>query len=658
MAYTTQYIGSRYVPLFAEPAEWDSTRTYEPLTIVMHDGNSYTSRQYVPVGIKITNEKFWALTGNYNAQVEAYRREVATLGERVTTNTNDITTNTNDIATNTNDIAINKNDIATNTNNIATNTNDIAINKNDIADNKNDIVTLLPKADFSAENTVKDYIDSSITNISDETEKSKTYVTPEMYGAKGDGISDDTVALQSALDSGFPVVLKPVTYAITDTLNLNSKNALFGLSRSSTLLMMTDKDCIHVTGKYVTINGITIRNANSNNAYGVKTQKAYYLHMTDFVIDNFSIGLGIVPSDDTSITTHNANSLFEKFEIINYASDGIYIEGSVDQYFNQFMLHAFNNISATGIHLYNKTEAINFTNGCVFRGTHPLNIDAIGYDTSHISRKVPSFNRFTNVYFDTGIGSCIVKNSRMTIFDGCWFSCGWVESASPDYAVRLTRTFGNKFLGCQFLGGIGGAYTDISVSDLSFDSCTFTNCNSSKVTTGDTAGIYLKAGENFIITNCSFNNQLYTADKAASDYGIYISNSAHIIKIAECYFNGNVIAPIYYDLQSLAQLEIISCIGASNYSNVVANMLFNNAESITFINKYIPATIGNVAPSFYLYNASQNTFAIGAINTTTGTVTINTLTGSITYTGTYDTTTKEVTITPSARLWNQTVVVM
>ena len=79
MAYTTQYIGSRYVPLFAEPAEWNSARTYEPLTIVMHDGNSYTSRQYVPVGIDITNEKFWALTGNYNAQVEAYRQEVRNL---------------------------------------------------------------------------------------------------------------------------------------------------------------------------------------------------------------------------------------------------------------------------------------------------------------------------------------------------------------------------------------------------------------------------------------------------------------------------------------------------------------------------------------------------------------------------------------------------
>lgn len=70
-----QYIGARYVPLFADPAEWDNTRTYEPLTIVLHQGNSYTSRQYVPIGIDINNNEYWALTGNYNAQVEAYRAE-------------------------------------------------------------------------------------------------------------------------------------------------------------------------------------------------------------------------------------------------------------------------------------------------------------------------------------------------------------------------------------------------------------------------------------------------------------------------------------------------------------------------------------------------------------------------------------------------------
>ena len=76
MAYTTQYIGSRYVPMFADPAEWNSARTYEPLTIVLNEGNSYTSRQFVPTGVALTNTDYWLETGNYNAQVEAYRQEV------------------------------------------------------------------------------------------------------------------------------------------------------------------------------------------------------------------------------------------------------------------------------------------------------------------------------------------------------------------------------------------------------------------------------------------------------------------------------------------------------------------------------------------------------------------------------------------------------
>ena len=69
-----EYIGARYVPLIM--GDWDNTKTYEPLSVVLYQGNSYTSRQYVPTGIEITNDEYWASTGNYNAQVEAYRQEV------------------------------------------------------------------------------------------------------------------------------------------------------------------------------------------------------------------------------------------------------------------------------------------------------------------------------------------------------------------------------------------------------------------------------------------------------------------------------------------------------------------------------------------------------------------------------------------------------
>lgn len=72
-SYNT-YIGARYVPIF--DGNWDNTKAYEPLVIVQNQGNSYTSKTYVPVGADINDEKYWALTGNYNAQVEQYRQEV------------------------------------------------------------------------------------------------------------------------------------------------------------------------------------------------------------------------------------------------------------------------------------------------------------------------------------------------------------------------------------------------------------------------------------------------------------------------------------------------------------------------------------------------------------------------------------------------------
>lgn len=89
-----EYIGARYVPIFGRKDEtsiqWDNTKPYEPLTVVLYQGNSYTSRQYVPTGIPITDESYWALTGNYNAQVEAYRNEVQTFDNRITANSDAI----------------------------------------------------------------------------------------------------------------------------------------------------------------------------------------------------------------------------------------------------------------------------------------------------------------------------------------------------------------------------------------------------------------------------------------------------------------------------------------------------------------------------------------------------------------------------------------
>lgn len=82
-----EYIGARYVPLFYDDghggAEWNINDTYEALTIVQYQGNSFTSRQYVPAGININNTAYWLETGNWNSQVEQYRREVFGFSDRI-----------------------------------------------------------------------------------------------------------------------------------------------------------------------------------------------------------------------------------------------------------------------------------------------------------------------------------------------------------------------------------------------------------------------------------------------------------------------------------------------------------------------------------------------------------------------------------------------
>ena len=82
-----QYVGARYVPKFASPVEWASGTSYEALTIVTFNNASYTSKVPVPptVGDPANNPQYWALTGNYNAQVEQYRQETETVSNNLTT---------------------------------------------------------------------------------------------------------------------------------------------------------------------------------------------------------------------------------------------------------------------------------------------------------------------------------------------------------------------------------------------------------------------------------------------------------------------------------------------------------------------------------------------------------------------------------------------
>ena len=88
-----QYIGARYVPIvYKNPddgsANWKANVAYEPLTILVDNGDSYTSRKAVPpsVGRPSENGEYWVKTGDFNASLLALQREMQEIDNDINNN--------------------------------------------------------------------------------------------------------------------------------------------------------------------------------------------------------------------------------------------------------------------------------------------------------------------------------------------------------------------------------------------------------------------------------------------------------------------------------------------------------------------------------------------------------------------------------------------
>lgn len=295
---TRQYIGARYVPLFADPAEWDNTRTYEPLTIVMHQGNSFTSRQAVPIGIDIDNSEYWAETGNWNSQVEAYRREVMTFDDRIEDNADAIAAEAT--ARQTADEGL---EDAIEDEAAARAAADDAIDveiadeaaaraaADDLLDNKIDqgleaeedareAADTTLQGNITAEATARIAADAdlqtSITNILGTLTNLK-FTSVKDHGAVGDGVADDTQAFYDAIGTQYApapynvVIIPEGTYRLTEWIYLHSNLIILGPGhvvndcQTGGIFNWTCTNSDNKTLKNVIIDGVEFSSASYQN---------------------------------------------------------------------------------------------------------------------------------------------------------------------------------------------------------------------------------------------------------------------------------------------------------------------------------------------------------------------------------------------------------
>ena len=151
------------------------------------------------------------------------------------------------------------------------------------------------------------------------------YVTPQMFGAKGDGETDDTTAINNACDTGIPVIIPKTNkfYLITSPINVQNDFINYGelsyaySSQSGNwgteILNLNNISNIKITGG--------ILNGNRNLGY----------NMYDPSLSDDEYGHGISLKSCKNITIEN-------IEIKNCQGDGICLEAGKNNINNSFIV--------------------------------------------------------------------------------------------------------------------------------------------------------------------------------------------------------------------------------------------------------------------------------------------------------------------------------
>lgn len=102
------------------------------------------------------------------------------------------------------------------------------------------------------------------------------YVTPEMFGAKGDGVTDDTQAVQNAINSGFPFVYLEKSYLVSalvidsiDELHIYG-GTIFAESSATVKYLITATDSENITFDSVTIESTNDQEPSPASGHSVR----------------------------------------------------------------------------------------------------------------------------------------------------------------------------------------------------------------------------------------------------------------------------------------------------------------------------------------------------------------------------------------------------
>lgn len=341
------------------------------------------------------------------------------------------------------------------------------------------------------------------------------------YNAVGDGITDDTAAIQAAITAvgeagGGQVFLPAGTYKLSAQLSVPYDGvSIVGVNRTASLLQQTTASApiISVDKKYFTAKdlGFSYTSTPTEGAYGILIGgvNSGFAILENLWIWQANIGIAL-------ITTNGIN--MQNIDMRDTETNCIYIEDTIDVRLNGFAFDCGNQTrnSLGAIRLIDLVEALTISDGDIINGAYSLTTDA----SSYTIRTRPAGNKFTSVWFDTSDGGCFLKNCVDMDFVECWFSnCN-------EHNIRLDVCDGIRFTGGQTLSSRKhGAYVTSDAKRVSF--VNFSAKENSVGSSGTYHGIYIAPDTtDFRVQSCTVAGPALYSATLYQGYGVFVDTGA------------------------------------------------------------------------------------------------------------------------------------
>ena len=447
------------------------------------------------------------------------------------------------------------------------------------------------------------------------------------FGAVGDGVADDTAAIQAAINAaaasggGF-VFFNKGSYRITSAISINSSGiVLAGQGRWSTEIVQstTNARILNINGMFSGAQSIGFRYSGTpvSGATAIFVTQAY-VTISDIV----------VRSSWNAIHWQGASAVAGKlvdFELLDYENAGLIAEDLNDLFVRSFIMNAGNSTRGAegGIRLLNKVEAFICCDGDILLGQYSMKM----FSNTYAINQRPAYNNFTNVFFDAAVYNTEIIKCVETEFVGCWFSGGRSGSGNPGAIVADCQSI--RFTNCRFFNsGSGGVAVNNTASDITFVSCK-AESNSVNAGIGIAHGFeFANNTKQFQLIGCTSSNGLFFGQQG---YGIFLGANCDEFVVRDCNLVGNLTGAMSDNSSSTADKTIHGNIGYRT-SNTGSGTILAGATSVVVshglsvipsLENIVLTRQGTNAGSTDLYvssiTATQftiNTFAAPSINIT------------------------------------------